>query len=771
MGVEKRAVLAVSPGNEASLTATYSESTPLDNTHLLVAVVFFSGAASDIVSNSWGATALSASANYGTSNYLGAFSIRGDGSRNSFTITLNSAKAMFKVILLAYESYSSLTLDSSAGANTSGMSVKGITPPTATKGPNRVMIAAVTSNGGLGTVSGSWTNGFESPVPVTDRFLLATQALPQTGTKPTTDTPTWTSDRGLRVATWVLEGTAASGTGPDTTPPSLAIVSPSDNQQVSGVISLVATSTDNVATLPPTVKFYLGPDLIGTATANGSTYTLAGVDTRQVDDGAYVLRAVSTDGAGNSSTAEFTLLVNNSSAPVTTPPGLYFAGRELLLPPGVDRIYQGAIRLLGSSPSLPPPTGGGTTTPPPTGAPVRVASYGPNGTHWPSRTPWVGKPNSAYDSSEEVDCTWSAIAAAIQRATTNYPNGECRILVRPGNLPGFGGGSGSTPVLQNLGALGRKWRIVVAPRDGVFSITHDNSFRLHNIKGVSFVGFCPSGADHVEASGGIDDLDANGKPIANTSPNAKSARGIVVTNVADCAVAWTKLTHFNLTANQGGNIDGFELVEAIARDNAVSNTDRMAGRNADGGYMRDVTFAGLWVAPRWRNDPGAHLDTFQASGNSGRFEAFNWLDCYLNGVSNAVIIGVGNGTESVNAMTRPFLDHTALVGGLQAANWMYPFLGGEFVPGQPAAIPMDTGPVALNGLPFKPRVRDGLISGKVVWGFDTMENTVYRAANGPAPASGSPIIDPALFTTQASFEAAGITGIPSVQKMRDMWAY
>lgn len=563
----------------------------------------------------------------------------------------------------------------------------------------------------------------------------------------------------------------------DTTPPVVEITSPADNSTVRGTITLTATASDDMAT-PPVVKFYMGSTLIGTGARSGSTYTLSNIATTQVENGAYVLRAVATDGEGNTATAENTVIVDNSSAPIATPPGLYFGGKGLVLPPNVDRIYYGLDRLLGSSPTLPPPTGGGggVVTPPPTGAPTRVASYRPNGTHYPSRTPWVGAPNSAFASSEEVECTWPAIAAAITRATNAYPNGDCRILVRPGTLPGNGSGSTSTPVLQNLGALGRKSRIVVAPRDGVFSVQHEAGIRIHNVKGVTFLGFSIAGEDHVEANGGTDQIEAGKtEPTQNTSPNALSWRGLVVTDVKDFAFGWAKVTHCNITAAAGGaSIDGLELVELVAPDNVISNSDRMGLRNLNGSSMRDVALIGLWMAPRWRNDGSAHLDTLQTSGNSVRFDAFTFLDCFLNGPSNAVLIMAGDGVEQYNATIRPFIDHCALIGGTRASNAIYPFITGPLpttpTPQKPV-VAFGGGPVCLNGQPWEPSIRDSLLSGQVVWKFKSMENTKYAGSSGPAPGSGAPIIESGLFGSLSSFQSYGIERVPTIADMKSWWAY
>src|SRR5688500_9473456 len=70
--------------------------------------------------------------------------------------------------------------------------------------------------------------------------------------------------------------------------------------------------------------------------------------------------------------------------------------------------------------------------------PVRVPSFGPNGTHWPEQisTPFL------YDASAhdiEVACNWVAIRAALVNITDEQANAGTRILVQPGVLNGIAG--------------------------------------------------------------------------------------------------------------------------------------------------------------------------------------------------------------------------------------------------------------------------------------------------------------------------------------------
>ena len=119
-------------------------------------------------------------------------------------------------------------------------------------------------------------------------------------------------------------------------------------------------------------------------------------------------------------------------------------------------------------------------------ATVTSTRFGPDGSHWPSRTP---RPTDVFDRTVEVDCSWTAIANAITSLRTIAPNGNVRILVRPGRLAGNGAGSSSKPVLQGIGQTGRGRRILIMPRDGSASVSFDAPIRLDRVMGVSFVGF------------------------------------------------------------------------------------------------------------------------------------------------------------------------------------------------------------------------------------------------------------------------------------------
>ncbi|GFO57762.1 hypothetical protein GMST_00870 [Geomonas silvestris] len=81
---------------------------------------------------------------------------------------------------------------------------------------------------------------------------------------------------------------------PDTASPSVTLTSPAANARLTGVATLEATASDNVAV--SRVEFYLGGTLKGTATS--APYAV-GLDTSTLNRGSYTVTAKAFDAAGN----------------------------------------------------------------------------------------------------------------------------------------------------------------------------------------------------------------------------------------------------------------------------------------------------------------------------------------------------------------------------------------------------------------------------------------------------------------------------------------
>ncbi|QHF25165.1 hypothetical protein GTU73_14915 [Rathayibacter sp. VKM Ac-2804] len=233
------------------------------------------------------------------------------------------------------------------------------------------------------------------------------------------------------------------------------------------------------------------------------------------------------------------------------------------------------------------------------GVPTPTPSFGPNGTHWPSRTPWF---TGDVDLEVEVECSWSAISEAITTALdTAGPADTIRILVAPGELPGGGAGSSSSPMMQDIGTLDRDTRVLVYPRDGWGTVTTANSWRLLRVYNVALVGIVTNGA--FLASG------CSSSAFARITTNAYNVYGVDGTDFTE----------------------NVELVEVVVPDAQLRDEDVSSMRTpTDGaGGLRHIFRIGCYTAPAYKEKgSGAHTDTVQFSGQGGNYYGdITSIDC------------------------------------------------------------------------------------------------------------------------------------------------
>ncbi|MCH9673421.1 MAG: S8 family serine peptidase [Gammaproteobacteria bacterium] len=96
---------------------------------------------------------------------------------------------------------------------------------------------------------------------------------------------------------------------PDTVAPSVTIASPVDGAAVKRTVNVVVTGTDNVGV----TRLVLSVNGSQVASANNSTLSY-GWNTRKLAAGAYKLRSVAYDAAGNSAAQEVTVIVGSSDS-------------------------------------------------------------------------------------------------------------------------------------------------------------------------------------------------------------------------------------------------------------------------------------------------------------------------------------------------------------------------------------------------------------------------------------------------------------------------
>jgi len=110
----------------------------------------------------------------------------------------------------------------------------------------------------------------------------------------------------------VVSGGGSGGT--DTTPPTVSITNPTQNEQVSGTIPLAANASDNVAVA--SVQFFVDGQKVG-APVTSSPYAI-NWDTTTVSSGTHVVSAQATDTSGNVGTSQqITVSVQNPTPPMT----------------------------------------------------------------------------------------------------------------------------------------------------------------------------------------------------------------------------------------------------------------------------------------------------------------------------------------------------------------------------------------------------------------------------------------------------------------------
>ncbi len=125
-------------------------------------------------------------------------------------------------------------------------------------------------------------------------------------------------DNGLIYANavyWLANG--AGGGGGDITPPTCTITAPASGATVSGTVTFSANATDNSGTVSK-VEFYVDGTLRNTDTTSPFSWPW---DTRTFANSSHTLKAIAYDAAGNSTPAQLTVTVNNTSQQLLANPG------------------------------------------------------------------------------------------------------------------------------------------------------------------------------------------------------------------------------------------------------------------------------------------------------------------------------------------------------------------------------------------------------------------------------------------------------------------
>lgn len=361
--------------------------------------------------------------------------------------------------------------------------------------------------------------------------------------------------------------------------------------------------------------------------------------------------------------------------------------------------------------------------------------YGPDGSHWPDRTPLL---TERFDWTTDVAPTWAAIGGAITTAAQSYPNGKVLIRVAPGTIAaGRGAGSTATGVLQAIGATGRAHRILVVPRDGWGTVTAAGSAETSD--GYAFVG-------------------VNGVTLAGFDFVNKQ---VLVRGCQDFALAWSTFDVLNVTANKGADAADIQFVECVlpnVRSTGTEN-DRMAFRVADDNSIRRLTMSGCYVAPSYKAaGSSSHTDTLQTSrsGGTGGIQDLTFQDCIFFQSSSQVL----QLADTSGVVVR----RSAFLGGLRGVD-RYPIASG---------LHTMTGQNTLWGSAAAVSLTDSLILGSVNrgWQITSASGNVVAVASSsglPAGYSAAPSYVDRTVPMGAAWYAANAP-MPDAARLRTIWA-
>jgi subtilisin family serine protease len=139
---------------------------------------------------------------------------------------------------------------------------------------------------------------------------------------------------------------AAGGQPSDTLPPVVTFASPGEGNQLAGTVPVNISATDNKST--PSVTLFVDGKAVSSSAGPVYSFTW---DSKSVANGSHKFKAEASDGAGNKSTAELTIAVNNVSdsvAPtvrITSPTGGNIRNSFIVSATATDNIGVARIEL------------------------------------------------------------------------------------------------------------------------------------------------------------------------------------------------------------------------------------------------------------------------------------------------------------------------------------------------------------------------------------------------------------------------------------------
>jgi chitodextrinase len=800
----------ISASNVTSITAEFDDTNALDSSYTLFAVLYVSGTASTITSNSWSATQLSGSGNNGSINYLGGYAVLGNGTRNSFTANFGESVSNAKIDLYAFPGSGTPILDGTGYGSSSSGSVSTVTygPSVATTFANTISITAVSLIGGKGEW-GTFSDSYTALPAATGNMISAVKAFTTAGQSPS-PTMSWTSSRTARASIWNIQGVSAEVDVPfeniitmnlgnvrpislnmgqeyvdrmylgadllqveeDTTPPPVPVLA---NPVVNGTTVTLTSSTVTDTQSDLRYNFYRDGDLIGSPrtpslTDEGLTpgttysYTVAAVD----DFG-----NLSAQSAAKTATIAAVADTIAPSVPVLADPTADGTSVSLSWSASTDNVAVTAYRVYRSTTLIATVTSGLTftddgrtagTTYTYSVAAVDAANNASAKSASKSITVPTAPPQSASAIYGPSGTFYPRDTPDIRTGNgyTIYPAASCswsavNTVLRALTASQIAAGAvisippgtlaaGTSDALDSYSNTATK-RVLIVARDGWGSVTTASGTTFTNITGVVVMG------------------------IKYTTCQVKAGKNF--------GLAWSSMegNYFSMNGTSSGAIVNCTLDELChARDTILKNSDTSQMQSSNGNGITGVVIRGSYYGPTWMidgdydhgNEPNAadgdfpHTDSLQFAGNP--------IASDITFINTAIFASHTSGIIS-NGVTNMKFDKCFMVGGASRVTvaGRHPFLpGGGGYPGAKEGAGYQK---TFLGTFVNAQAKDSIFIGSIAKGFTTVTNTKVSPTPTYNPTSGSWTSVPAMSSWVNSDYIAQGCPKPTTASLKEAWEY
>lgn len=361
---------------------------------------------------------------------------------------------------------------------------------------------------------------------------------------------------------------------------------------------------------------------------------------------------------------------------------------------------------------------------PPAAAASADATFGPDGTHYPSDTPDIRSDLSAY-TVVDVAASGQAIRDALDALTVREIDKGAVIRVLPGRIADLSALDG----YENTAKL----KVLITARDGFQSVTGAD-WALRDVTGISLMRF------------DIDSIDVKG--------------------ASHSSFAWLRVNEnwVGLSASAGVPVRDVELIEVVEPDSTVKSSDSAQIKAYAPDVMGDVLVEGGYVAPSYyvdaayggSNPPRPHTDSLQIEGGG--------IDGRIT-VRDTVVFTSNNSAVIIGGVRNVAFEHAFIVGDTVGTQ-RYPFLAGGA--GYPGAI---NGPGSLSAIQGSGGgdvdASDSTFIGSLQPVWDTVTDTRTNLADKTASKGGF-TLDPTLSGMSAA-DLDAMSPRPTTARLVSIW--